>query len=99
METVIGSSLPTRWSNLPRRPRGPDRLVLNSPIQPMKWDHPLTDTFVPGPDAAQSIIDRRNPFNKRDTSVTNMYELYPTTSNTGGGSFRRVFHSLPRLYG
>ena len=44
----------------------------------MRWDHPSTDTFVPSLDAAQSIIDRWNPFNKRDTSVTDMHELYPT---------------------
>ena len=60
------------------RPRGPDKMVLNSCVKSMKWDHPLADTYVPGLDAAQSIIDRWNPFNKRDTSVTNMHELYPT---------------------
>ena len=81
-DTAIGPLLLAKSSNLaitgPRRPRGYDRLVLNSPVQPMKWDHFSTNTFVPGPDATKSIIDRRNPFNQRDTFVTNMYELYPT---------------------
>ena len=35
-ETIVGPSLPARRSNLaivgPRRLRGPDRLVLNSPL-------------------------------------------------------------------
>ena len=44
----------------------------------MKWDHLLANTSIPGPDSAQSIIDRWNPFNKRDTSVTDIHELYPT---------------------
>ena len=35
------------------------------------------DTPVPGPDEAWSIINSWNPFNKRDSSVTHMNELYP----------------------
>ena len=41
----------------PHRLRGPGRLVLNSPVIPMKWDQPSTGTLVPGPDVAQSIIN------------------------------------------
>ena len=52
--------------------------MLNSPVKLMKWDHLLANTYVPGPDAAQSIIDYWNPFNQRDTYVTNMHELYTT---------------------
>ena len=59
-------------------PRGLDRLVLNSLVNLMKWDQPLVYTFVPSPDVAQSIIDRWNPFNQRDTYVANMRDLYPT---------------------
>ena len=33
---------------------------------------------IPGLDSARSIIDRWDPFNKRDTSVTDMRELYRT---------------------
>ena len=62
IETTIGPTLPARWSNLiiacPRRIRGRDKLVLNSPIKPMKWDHLSTDTSISGPDSAQSTIDR-----------------------------------------
>ena len=41
----------------PRRLRGPNRVVLNSPVIPMKWDQPLTGTLVPGPDVVKSIIN------------------------------------------
>ena len=82
VETVVDPPLPTKRSNLtitsPRRPRGPYRLVLNSHVKSMKWDHLLANTSVPCPNAAQSIIDCWNPFNQRDTSITNMHELYPT---------------------
>ena len=56
IETSVGLLLPARQSNLtivgPRRPRGLDRLVPNSPVKPMKWDHLSADTSVPGLDAA-----------------------------------------------
>ena len=81
-QLAIGPPLSARRSNLaisgPCRARGPVRLALNSLVQPMKWEHLSTDTSIPGPEAAQSIIDCRNPFNQKDTSVTYMYELYPT---------------------
>ena len=44
----------------------------------MKWDHPLTDASVPCLDFTHSIINYWNPFNKRDASVPDMRELYPT---------------------
>ena len=60
-EAVVGPLLSARQFNLviggPHRPRGLDRLVLNSPVKPMKWDHPPTEVSLPGPDSAQSIID------------------------------------------
>ena len=72
IETTVAPFLFARKFNLviggPRRPRGPNRLVLNSPVKPMKWDHPPADTFVPGPDSAQSIINLGNPINQRDAS-------------------------------
>ena len=56
IETVVGPLLPARRSNLAiaglRRLRGLDKVVLNSLVTPMKWDHLSMDTFVPGPDAA-----------------------------------------------
>ena len=82
IETIVGLLLSTRHFSLaidsPHKPRGPDRLVLNSPVKPMKWDHPPTDTSVPGPDFAWLIIDHWNPFNQRDTYVVDIRELYPT---------------------
>ena len=41
-----------------RRLKGPDMLVLNSPIIPMKWEQSSLTALVPSPDISQSIIDR-----------------------------------------
>ena len=80
LEATVGLLFLARLTNDgPRRPRGLDRLMLNSSINSMKWDQPSEDTSDPGPDATQSIIDRWNPFNQRDTSVANMRDLYPTS--------------------
>ena len=82
IEIVVGPLILARQFNLtigrPYRPRNPNMLVLNSPVKPMKWDHPPTDASVPGLDATQSIIDHWNPFNQKDASVADMRELYPT---------------------
>ena len=47
VERVVVPSFSARQFNLVigglDRPRGPDKLVLNSPVKPMKWDHPLKD--------------------------------------------------------
>ena len=60
-ETAVGPLLSARQFNFaiggPRRPRVFKRLVLNSSVKSMKWDHSLADASVPGLDAAQSIID------------------------------------------
>ena len=55
----------------------PNKLVLGSYVKPMEWARPSTNKLIPGPDAAWSIIDRWNPFNKRDSSVAHTRELYP----------------------
>ena len=61
VETVVVPLLSARQFNLaisgPHRPRGLDRLVLNSLIKPMKWDHPPTDMTASGPNAVQSNIN------------------------------------------
>ena len=66
VETTVSPPLPARRSDLVipglYKPRGPDKLVVNSCVKLMKWDHLLRDTFTFGPNAAQSIIDRWNPF-------------------------------------
>ena len=36
------------------------------------------DTVAPGPEAAREIIDCWNPFNKRESSIAYMRNLYPT---------------------
>ena len=41
----------------PCRLKGPSKLVLNSPVIPMKWEHPSIGAPVLVPDTAQSIID------------------------------------------
>ena len=81
-ETAVGPLLSARHFNLairgPCKPRGSNRLVLNSSVKPMKWDHPPAYSSVPGLYFSQSIINHWNPFNKRDSSVIDMRELYPT---------------------
>ena len=61
VEIAVGMLFPTRWSDLIiaglNRPRGPDKLVLNSCVKLMKWDLLSADTSILGPDAAQLIID------------------------------------------
>ena len=54
-EAVAGLLLSARQFNLaiggPCRPSGPNRLVLNLSVKPMKWDHSPMDTSIPGPDS------------------------------------------------
>ena len=52
-------------------------LMLGLYVRPMEWGHPSMDTLALSPDEAWSIIDRWNPFNKRDSSTAHMCELYP----------------------
>ena len=78
-KVVVGILFLARLANVgPRMLRGLNKLVLNSFVNPMKWDQPSANTSVPGSDAAQSIIEHWNPFNQRDTSFANMHDLYPT---------------------
>ena len=60
----------------PLRARMLDNVVLGSYVQPTEWDCPSTDKYALGPEAALSIIDRWNPFNKRDYSVMHIRKLY-----------------------
>ena len=60
-----------------RKARLLDRLMLGSYVKPMEWAHPSINTLAPSPDVARSIIDYWNPFNKSDSSVAHMHELYP----------------------
>ena len=36
------------------------------------------NTVAPGPEVAREIIDHWSPFNKRESSIANMRNLYPT---------------------
>ena len=51
--------------------------MLDSYVKQMKWGRPSDDTSAPGLDAYRTIIDRWNPFKRRDSSATHMLELYP----------------------
>ena len=79
METTVGPSLQARWFSLvipnARRARLPDMLVMSSYVKSMEWSRPLADTSTPGLNATQEIVDRWNPFNKRDSSSSYMREL------------------------
>ena len=46
-------------------------------VKPMEWGRLSVDMPTPGPDENRLIIDHWNPFDKRDSSVAHMHELYP----------------------
>ena len=78
-ETVVGPFFSAKLANAnPRRPRLHDRLMLGSYVLPQEWDCPSADMVASGPKAAREIIDRWSPFNKRESSVAHMQDLYPT---------------------
>ena len=80
LEIAVELSFSTRLANAGlRRLRGLDRLVLNSPVIPMKWEQPSTGLPVLGLVTAISIIDLWSHFNQRDTSFAYMRDLYPTS--------------------
>ena len=79
LEVVVAPSFLTKLASTgPPMPRILDRLLLSSYVPPQPWVHPSTDTVAPDLEGAQEIIDRSSPFNKRDSSVTHMRDLYPT---------------------
>ena len=47
-------------------------------LQSQEWDSHSADTVAPGQEAAREIIDHWSPFNKRESSITQMLNLYPT---------------------
>ena len=77
-EIVVGSSFSARHADAyPRKPRLPNRLMLGSYVLPQEWDCLLMDTVAPGSEAAREIIDHWSPFNKRESLVISMHDLYP----------------------
>ena len=78
LEIAVGKSFSSRLENAgPHGPRLPDPLMLCSYVLPHEWNHPLADTVAPSLKAAWEIIDRQSPFNKRESLVTYMRDLYP----------------------
>ena len=79
LEVVATSSFSSKLARVgPRRLKMIGQLLLSSYVPPHEWVHPSVDTVVPGPKGAQEIIDYWSPFNKRESSVTHMRDLYPT---------------------
>ena len=56
----------------------PDRLLLSSYVPLQEWVHPSLDMVDPSLEDARKIIYRWSPFNKRESSVMHMHDLYPT---------------------
>ena len=78
-ETTVGPLFSARLANAsPYRPWLPDRLMLGSYVLPHEWDRPSMDTVAPGLEATQEIIDRWSPFNKKESSVVHIRDLYLT---------------------
>ena len=78
-ETAVGPSFLARLENVdPHNPRLPDRLMLGLYVLQHEWERTSVDIVAPSSEAAQEIIDRWNPFNKRESSVAHMHNLYPT---------------------
>ena len=54
----------------------PDQLLLSSYVPTQEWVHPSADTVAPGSKRTREIIDYWSPFNKRESSIKNMRDLY-----------------------
>ena len=76
--TPAPSFLSRLASVLPRNPRIPNQLLLSSYVPRQEWVHPLANIVALGPEGAREIIDCWIPFNKRESSIKNMHDLYPT---------------------
>ena len=59
------------------RPLLPDRLLLNLYLPPRGLAPPIEEVLAPRPEVAQEIINRWRPFNRGESSVNHLYELYP----------------------
>ena len=79
LEVATTSSFSTRLTSIgPRRPRMLDWLLLSSYVSPQEWIHPSVYMVALGLEGAREIIDHYSPFNKRESSVMKMHDLYPT---------------------
>ena len=81
------------------RLKGPSRLVLNSPIIPMKWDQPSSAclskvSILPNRSSTVGALSTRGIFCR-----SHAQPLPYQPSHTGGGTFKRVLRPLPQLFG
>ena len=60
-----------------RRTRPPNKLILGSYVKSLKWSRSSTDTSAPDQEVAQLHIRKCNPFDKRDSPIAHMCDLYP----------------------
>ena len=73
-----------------RRPMLPDRMLLNSYLPPRGPTPPMEEVSVLESEGAQEIIDRWRPFNRGESSVDHLHDLYlvmlrmPVTVWVGG---------------
>ena len=51
--------------------------MMSSYNSQQEWVSPSATTMAPGPEGALEIIDRWIPFNKRESSIMHMHDLYP----------------------
>ena len=61
----------------PRRTKPPDKLILGSYVKPLEWSRPSAEAPAPDLEAAWLFIRKCNPFDKRDSSIMHMRNLYP----------------------
>ena len=79
LEVATAPSFLTRLTSVgPRRPRMLDRLLLSSYVLPREGVPSSADIVAPGLESAREIIDCWSPFNKRESSVMHMRDLYST---------------------
>ena len=79
LEVTATQSFSTRLASIgPHRQRMLDRLLLSSYVPPQEWVHSLANIMAPGSESTQEIIDHWSPFNKSESLVTHMRDLYPT---------------------
>ena len=60
-----------------RRTRPPDKLILGSYVKPLEWSRPPANTPAPDQEAALLLVRKFNPFDKRDSLVVHMCDVYP----------------------
>ena len=79
LHVVVAPSFSTKLASIdPRKSRMLDRLLLSSYVPPQKWVHPSANTVALSLEGAREIIDCWSSFNKRESLVTHMHDLYPT---------------------